>query len=842
MTTRERKTVVGQAVQRNLSRATSRDRRGAAFVLGASATLLATSLSAQTIENVVVTAARRESTLQDIPYNISAVSSEALQQSRTTSLSDLSQIVAGISFADAGPTSRSDIVLRGINSNATDTPSSNAVAPVSMYIGETPMFVSLQISDVERVEVLRGPQGTLYGSGSLAGTLRFIPRKPDPSAFHAEVDADVGMLDASDELDKSAFGVLNVPLSETAALRVSAGYEHYAGFIDENSIVRLDPPGSAINSPVGIPTSADGTLLGPLAFDPIEDANDADVWHARASFLFEPNERFSVLLAYQHQDSQSDGAQAHSPDFSGSVDTPPADNIYWSPDYPVSFPTGGVVFPANGDHDANNTFLLSSERKTDLISADLSYDFGFASLSSSTSYYEDQGSSVGDNTGLLSLYPDFYGFIPRMVDYQTGENQDEGFVQELRLVSDTGGKFDYVVGLFYQNLKTDSTGMQWIPGQTFFGGLTGFAGANADTLGDVNVIGFTRTDFKDRAVFGELTWHVTDDWQVTGGVRKFKQDFEIADATAFPFCGAPCDNGGGTLGNTFVQSSSDVSDQIFKLNTSYTVNSDLKVYANYAEGFRRGGSTGIPISGPFAGNPELLTYDPDQTKNYEVGAKGSFGANIFSVALFYIDWTNFQVEDSSAASGSAVVVNGASARSQGIEVELNGALTDRLQYRFGYAYADAEVSEDFSVIDLENSLAGPVPVAIVEASKGDPLPNAPKHSITLALDYTHPAPAVLPSWDMRWHLHGNYRSSTLSQLVSANPADPPPFELEGFSMFGASVNLEDTKGLSLGLYVDNIFNELGVTGGSDRGNVGLRAEQFYVARPRTIGLRAGYRF
>ena len=790
----------------------------------------------------MVTAARRETSLQDIPYNISAVSAEVLQQSRTTSLTDLSQIVAGISFVNAGPTSRSDIVLRGINSNATDNPSSSAVAPVSMYIGETPIFVALQIGDVERVEVLRGPQGTLYGSGSLAGTLRFIPRKPDLSAFHAEVDATMATVDASDELDKSAFGVLNVPLTDTAGLRVSAGYEYYAGFIDENLIVQLDPPSSAINSPVGIPTSADGTLLGPLAFSPVEDANDADVWHARASFLFEPNDRFSMLLAYHHQDSQSEGVQAHSPDFSGSVDTAPQDNIYWTPEYPVSFPTGGVVFPANGDYDANNSFLLSNERKTDLISADLTYDLGFASLSSSTSYYEDEGSFVGDNTGLLSLYPDFYGFIPRMVDYQTGENQDEGFVQELRLVSDTGGKLDYVVGLFYQRLKTDSTGFQWIPGQTYFGGLVGFAGANADTLGDVNVIASTRTDFKDLAVFGELTWHVTDDWQITGGVRKFEQDFEIADATAFPFCGAPCDNGGGTLGNTFVESSSDVSDQIFKLNTSYTVTSDLKIYANYAEGFRRGGSSGIPVSGPFAGNPELLTYDPDQTRNYEIGAKGSFGSHTYSVALFYIDWTNFQVEDSAAASGSAVVVNGASARSQGIEVELNGALTDRLTYRFGYAYASAEVSEAFSVLDLENSPAGPVPVAIVEASKGDPLPNAPEHSVTLALDYTHPAPAFLPSWDVRWNLSGSYRSSTLSQLVSANPADPPPFEIDDFSLVSASLNFEYTKGVSLSLYVNNLFNELGVTGGSDRGNVGLRSEQFFVARPRTVGIRAGYRF
>jgi outer membrane receptor protein involved in Fe transport len=812
-------------------------------LLGTGTTLFANGVSAQTLEEVVVTASRREQSLQDIPYSITAVSAESLEENRVDSLTDLSQLVAGISFADAGPTSRNNLVLRGINANATDQPSTNTVAPVSTYLGETPIFLSLQISDIERVEVLRGPQGTLYGSGSLAGTVRFIPRRPDPSAFSAEVEGDVAEVAATDELNGGLAAILNIPLGEASALRFSGGYKHYAGFIDERYLVVTGDPSTAIRSPIGIPVPADpDNELSALVFSPKDDANDADVWHGRASYLFEPSEKFSMLLTYFHQDTEDESVQAHSPSFVGSVDTPPAANPYWSPAYPVSFPTGGTIFPANGRYDANNSFLLSSDRKTDLGSADLTYDFGFASLSSSTSYYEDSGKNVSDNTGLLTLYPDFYGFIPRMVDLQNTEDETKGFVEELRLVSNTGERFDYVLGLFYQKLEEDSGQLQWIPGQTYFGTLVGNPGGNPDTLGDINVIGETQTEFEDRALFGELTYHITDKWQITGGVRAFEQDFDLTTFTSFPFCGIFCSNIDDQAGTTFVSESSSVSDQIFKLNSAYAPSDNANLYVNYAEGFRRGGTTGIPISGPFAGNPELLTYDPDQTKNYEVGAKGRFGGISYSFAVFYIDWLNFQVDDNAASSGFAIAVNGARAESKGVELELYGALSDRLTYRLGYAFSDAEVAEDFSVMDLENGPNGTlVPVAIVESSKGDPLPNSPKHSATGAVDFTHAAPSFLEDWQMSWHVNATYRSSTLSQLVSSNPSDPPPFEIDAFSVWDASVNLSN-ESTTISLYVDNIFDELAMTGGSDRGSVGLRAEQFYVGRPRTLGLKLRYRF
>ena len=229
--------------------------------------------------------------------------------------------------------------------------------------------------------------------------------------------------------------MVNLPFSPTVAVRISAGYQHYAGFVDERYIVKLSPPSTAINSPVGIPASANpNNILGPLEFTPKNDANDSNQSHVRAALLFKPDADFSALLTYYHQNDVAYGIQAISPNFGGSVDTPPAQNPFYSPAYPVSFPTGGTVFPHNSTYDTNDSFLLQNKRHTDLVSADLRYDFGFASLSSDTSYYQDGGTDVQDNTGELTLYPSFYGFLPRMVDYQTDYDHTNGFVQEFRLV------------------------------------------------------------------------------------------------------------------------------------------------------------------------------------------------------------------------------------------------------------------------------------------------------------------------------------------------------------------------------------------------------------------------
>jgi outer membrane receptor protein involved in Fe transport len=793
------------------------------------------------LDEVVVTATRRSESVLDIPYSISAISGTALEDAHVQSLSDLTKLIAGISFVDQGPTSRSNFVMRGINANATSQPSFSTVAPVSTYIGETPLFLSLHLEDLDRVEVLRGPQGTLYGSGSLAGTLRFIPKAPDLKAFSASFEGDVADLATTSQYDRGFHGTINLPLSDVAAFRASGGYQHYAGFINENYIVKLGAPSTADKSPVGIPVSGDPTnpLLGPMVFSPVKGANSSDLWQTRLSFLLKPTENFSLLLAYYHQDDQTRGVQAASPYFSGSVDATPANNPFYSPAYPVSFPTGGVIFPQNGPRDTNDSFLLMNHRQADLASADVSYDLGFATASSSTSAYRDRGTDISDGTGYITRIPQYYGFLPRMVDYETDHDETKGFVEELRLVSTTGRHpLDYVVGLFFQHLIGRNGQHQWIPGQTFYSNLaTGFPGSDAAELGDSNYIVRNETGFLDRALFGELTWHVTDNWQMTGGVRFFKQNFSTDSYSALPYCGSFC--GTGILGVTDVLNGYSVNDHIVKLNTSYKVNGALNAYVNYAEGFRRGGANGIPVAGPFAVNPTLLVYTPDKTKNYEAGVKGTLAGVNYTLDYFYINWNNFQLDTQSFLGGYPMAVNGAKARSRGVELSLDGEVGSQFGYTLGYTYTNARVAQDFSILD---NAGGGALASIVTAKDGDALPNSPRHMASLSVNYTHAVPAVLDGWKMRWELNGSYRGATLSQLLNTAPGTPPPFVIEGFQVWGGSVELRDGHGFHAGLYAQNIFNQLAVTGGQDAGQVGIRASHFFVGRPRTVGLRLGYQF
>ena len=804
------------------------------------------------LEEVVVTATRRDQTVLDIPYSISAISSEALDESHIQNLSDLSHLVAGLSFVDQGPTSRSNFVLRGINADSTSVSpilgSSGTVPPVSTYIGETPLFLSLHIDDLDRVEVLRGPQGTLYGSGSLAGTIRLIPKKPDLSGFAASVEVDAADVAESRGFNSSYDGMVNLPFTDIAALRISAGREHYAGFIDENYVVKLAPPSTAVNSPVGVPVSGDpkNPLFGPEVFSPVEDANTADVWQTRVAFLVKPSEDFSALVTYYHQDDRTQGVQAVSPYFKGgSVDYPPSQNPFYSPSYPVSFPTGGVVFPSNGTYDANDGVLPTSHRKADLGSLDLSVSLGFATLSSSTSYYQDRGNDVSDGSPFIAKTPSIYGFMPRVVDYEEDFDEQKGFVEEVRLVSASGPHpLDYVVGFFFQHLQGNNGQTQWLPGQTQFGNLAGVPGSDPAT-GDINYIVSNTTDFLDRALFGELTWHVTDQWQVTGGGRFFKQNFSTASYSALPYCGPYC--GTGILGITDVSGGYSTNSHIAKLNTSYKVSDTLNAYINYSEGFRRGGANAIPLSGPFEVSSSLLVYKPDKTKNYELGAKGTlFGSINYTADVFFIDWYNFQLDTSSYYGGYPLTANGDKAHSKGVELSLDGKLGTHFNYSLGYAYTKAQVAQNFAILDRLDDGTNNV-AAIVSAQSGDPLPNAPENSVTLALDYSHAAPSFMADWNMRWHLDGNYRSSTFSRLLNTIPGAPPPFLIEGFSIWNASVDLANVHGIDVSLYGQNLFNELAITGGIDPGEAGppptnVRAAHYFIGRPRTIGVRLGYKF
>ena len=834
------------------------------FRLKALAAAVACATSAQTaqsqlLEEIVVTATRRSESVQDVPYNISAITSASLQSKRAFGLGDLSRIVPGLAYIDQGAVARgnnNNFIMRGLNAQAGTNNISvgtQNVSAVSTYFGETPVFFAMPLKDMERIEVLRGPQGTLYGSGAVGGTIRFIPTAPDLEKFSWKVDTHVDVTDDSDELGYGADGAVNIPLVENQlGLRIAGGYDESGGFVDAKGRAKIDN--------MGTPDPAvPGDLTSGFVLDPRNNVNDADNWWLRTTLLWQPTDTLDAVIRYQHLEADEDNPQVVNPGVPGLT----VDNSV--PQVPGSifpnalavpggaFPNGATVFPATGD---NKHLVLRDqpyEQQVDVVGLDVHVDFGFATLTSNTSYYKAEEAVRTDRTGAFETvytpggnnFAYFYNFYPRLASDELVINEDEGFVQELRVASQTGNRWDYVIGAFYQDVEEILDFDQWFWGLKAFDAATINFHANPQ-LGDLVFTSDRVTKFEDVAVFGEVTFHISEQWQVTGGVRGFWQEFSNDFVFTFPYCGSLCASDGvDSLGKSVIGPNEEsFSDYILKFNTSYDLTEDMMLYATRAEGFRRGGANALPTAGLFASLPELNTYQPDEATNWEIGIKGSLWDKVnYTLAGYFIEWENFQFEDA-APSLLFAVFNGNEAETIGMELELNGRLTEELSFDIGYAYTDTEVTKNSHVIDLPafallNDPALP-PVVSVEALKGDTLPGSPKHSLTVSVDYRQPL-RLGAGWMLHYHIDGSYRSKANSAISPTSQFGRNFFVMDEFSIWNVALNLEADQWRA-GIYVRNLFNEDGITGGVPEAAFGTRSAYFHISRPRTVGLNIGYEY
>lgn len=795
---------------------------------------------------IVVTASRREQSIVDTPYNVSAFSGETLARANVTDVSALSRFSPGISVLDIGNANRSNrnpITIRGLNVNNAGIPirSDGAVPTVAQYVGETPVQFPVKFFDVERVEVLRGPQGTLYGSGSLAGTLRVLPRAPQLGRTEGYAYGALGKPGHSDEIDWQGEAAINLPLGERAALRIAGGYEHQAGFIDSRGLVQFDANGAPTRRVSADPNS--GFVVLPVR----RDTNDSDRYYARAAIRLEPSDTFDVTLSHEYQRTEADNPQEVNPDFPGlNIDTSVTN--YPGSLYPNTrgfpngrYPNGATFFPAGGDYSQYRLIASPARRTSNVSNLLANLDVGFATLTSSTSYVEFRSRAVSDRLGSFSAtrrpnstnLASFYGYYPRLIAVENNRNKDRFFTQELRLVSDGGETFDYVLGAFYQHQKSRQSLVETIPGVADYFGLP--AGSSETTYTDLR--DFT---FRDVAVFGELTWHITPEWQVTGGVRQFWQKFTLDGEQTYPVCGAFCANDGQDP-NGLVQVPnvrSKVDDRIFKLNTSYKVTPDASIYATYSEGFRRGGANGVPTAGIYASLPQYITYRPDKVSNYEVGGKARVGSTTVTLAGFIEEWKDFQFENVTPSGGAQVVINGSKARTQGIELELTRFRDTGVSYSLGYTYVDAKVSRAFTALDLpldaQSSTPPAAPIVAVSLAKGDKLPGVPPHTVTGLLAY---GAEVGGNLILRGQVDGSYRSRTFASF----PGLIEYGRVSGFALVNLQLSLERRDRWTATAFVDNVGDVLGATAGAftTYGEGALGSHRF-VVRPRTVGVRLRY--
>lgn len=791
------------------------------------------------MEVIEVTANRRSQSIQDVPYNISAVSGDELEGAGIIDSSDLMRNVAGITVVDRGYRNSgavSGVIIRGVNvdGGSNGDVALSAVPTVASYINDTPMYANFILKDVEMVEVLRGPQGTLYGSGSLAGTVKYRMNRPDTDEFYGSASVNLGQSEGSDGFNMNTDVMLNLPISDNFALRANVGKIDNDGIVDYSNVYNLsdnnkapagsmpsanfDPTGGFVPSSGYNPPASNGDIAsGGNTFRSVEDADTVDITYGRISALFEATDTLKLLLAYQFQSDEIGGRRQVTR------------GTHWTEGTEQSY----------GDYENGAVLLEPSDRDVSLTSLEVEWDLGFATLTSSSSQYDHEGNSISDNSGFYAQNDWFSGLYygtPRPLAMAERGYKEEAFVQEVRLVSnERNANIDWVVGAYYMDQDTLSTQDSYMPGYQEWA----FAAFSSwwDTMGGYGMV-YTDNDFhyvrnqsfKDKALFGEITYHFSDKLRATIGARNFDNTFTNDTILALPIWPFLSDK---------PNFETNESDTLFKGNLSYDLSDDTMLYATYAEGYRRGGANAVPLSGSLEERPEWQQYTSDFATNYEIGLKGYLdeGSHSYTVSAFLIDWQDPQL-NTATSWGFFAVANGESAKTSGLELELQGYLTDDLHYVLGYAYVQAELTDDF----YAPSGVGAAESTYLVASDGARLPATPKNTFSISMDYTHTMDN-----DMYWitQVNGYYQSDTLNALGDGKyQAD-----IDAFSIWGLSSRIS-ADDWDVTLYVKNLFNEDGVTGVIPESAMGTDpAENFlgnsskdYISQPRTIGLSATYRF
>jgi len=728
------------------------------------------------LDVVVVTSTKRDVSLQDVPQSITAVSGEALKEQGIENYEDLTRTIPGV--LSTGGSNFNKFVVRGIQTS-NGTSSSGEQKLVAIYLDDLPLTSFSVLTpdvrpyDIERIEVLRGPQGTLYGSGSLAGAIRYITKKADPSGYHASIDADVGSSKGGAER-KRLSGMMNLPIVEDKLAARIVGY------------VRQED--GWVNSVSGA-----------------ENINTADDWGVRGSLRWTPNDRFSATLMTTSDHNEVGDSSLYD--------------------------------PAIGKNISNRDFPFKVDVDVDSYNATLEYDLGWALLTSSTVYAT---SDTGWNLDLDGVLTDVLPF------YFQETIETDSFVEEARLVSTPGGRFDWVAGVYYLDQKSDYLDAFNFP-EAFLGGLgiTGLAPIvtpNADSTNDIR----GKTNF-EAAVFGEVNFHATDTLTITGGLRASQYEFVDEDTglgfstpdlipaiftALFGFGGADIAKVPSVASKNSTGKQNKV---IGKIGIDWQPTDDQTYYALAAQGFRRSHP-----NGPSAGNGGVSAIDPtdptiipslaeaDSLWNYEVGAKtvwldGRLRAN---VAAYYIDWGPMQVPLVRSSDATPYVGTVGKARSYGLETELEALFTENMVGGFNLTLQSAEVTD---VTPEEALISG----AVVGAKLSSPEVKAGgyiKHDWQLA-----------SGAELYARLDAQYVGSYANAFpnTAGVPIPNAAFaKVPAYENFNASLGWSKDN-ISAVLYVENLTNNQDVIF-IDAANYSLN--RYSTLRPRTVGLRLGWNY
>ncbi len=765
-------------------------------------------------DEIIVTATKRAQSLQDVPFSVNAQTEDDIQRTGTQNLEDLSRNVAGLSIQNLGP-GQSQVGLRGVSAGQIVRDQPGVKEQVGVYLDESVISLSLftpdlDLFDLNRVETLRGPQGTLFGSGSIGGTIRYITNQPNLDEFEGLVEGNVNFTKDGGTGYHTKF-MLNTPLGDKAAFRIAGYWTEYGGFID------------ALREGGGVD----------------EDVNDGERYGFRAALRFEPTETISITPRFVYQDTDVNGFNRQE-----------VFNLFANPFTTTRTP---VTF---AEH---QQFLLLDEQFRDQTTiGDLTFewDMGPVALTSVSSWTRRDilvSRDASALTGSVSVdlgYPDAAVLLPSNLRDRTDL---ESFTQEVRLASDYETRLDWLVGFFMSDTQRNYTQRLPTPGydaftDTVLGAGTAAAVANgfpADSPFNSDL----PYDIEQLAIFAETTLDVTDQLHLTAGARYY--DFE---ETRVITTGGLFANGDSGVVDT---TSSDGFSPRFIL--SYDVSDELTVNAQASKGFRLGGVNdplntpicdgGVPNGPDFQLFGAFQDYEDETLWNYEGGAKFKRGAFTANVAGFYNDVKNLQVTVDAGSCSSRISFNVPEAHTLGVEFELGYEPAEG----FGLSLAGTWLESEFDSTLPNNVTADPNDV-IGGVRDGNRLASVPQFQIAATASYNF-AVAGNPSYFAATFQHVGSRftqpgdqegnpASFVSNLPfgGATGLDVTVLDLElpDYQILNLTAGI-DFETFELLVYANNLLDENALLA-FDRERGGRARLGFHVNQPRTIGVTARFRF
>jgi len=751
------------------------------------------------LEEIIVTAQKREQNLQDVPIAVTAFDNTTLTELGMQSFADFAQMVPNLSYKSFSYPGGATLYFRGAADGGNGNPSGSAPS-VAVYLDEQPVSsigsnLDVHIYDMERIEALVGPQGTLFGASSQTGTVRYITNKPNPEAFEGGFDLQgYGMTDGDSSY--SVEGFVNFPLSENAAIRLVGWYLDEGGWID-NVATDANTVAGPEQSVPGVYTyllnPGGRSASGPRSFTLTNDAfvkadqNELTKSGLRAALGIDLNENWTVTGSIFYQNMESDGVWEHAPAMVGER------NIQrYSPDrYDDEFTQFGLTI--EGEF-ADHSLVYAGA----FMDREAFYEGGYHAYGEYTTfvpyYYacDYTATAISVNTDCTSLQ-----------EFGTSPYSWERSSHELRLLSLADSRLHYTVGLFYEKIDFSYELNFWQRGMSPIYWKDGreFLFFQTDQ---------TREDTQF-ALFGELTFDFTDSVSGTIGARFYDNEGTVRGVVGWgntPF----------GINDNFVDSKFSEDDTIFKANVTWTLSDDALVYTTVSEGYRPGGINRDPASLP----PSSAIWVADAMTNYEIGWKTTLadGRVRFNGAAYFMEWEDvqFTIYDFSLSPCCGNVYNLATAEITGLEFDLTVLASEALTLSFAAAYNDAETSADFIL-----------PSGRLDVPKGSPLPSVPEFKGTVLARYEFDLTSSLPAYaQLSW----SYTGSSTSEI---RPMDSMPQDSYSIGNLRAGVN----KGSwGVDLFVNNVSDEVAEI------YVHPRAYELTTVtnRPRTYGVKYWTRF